>query len=93
MVYEELVKSGTEPQGFQLDKESARLILIGLASTKNRRSHVEKKIKYEKPVLRKVRLEIKTSVLATCRTSTDSTPNAQGGPLVCYLNPSCMSAN
>lgn len=40
----------------------------------------KKKRAYEKPALRKVRLEVKTSVLAVCHTSTVATPN----------NPSCQ---
>ena len=35
---------------------------------------MEKKQVYEKPLLRKVRLEAKTSVLATCNTSTFTQP-------------------
>jgi hypothetical protein len=35
---------------------------------------LEKKQVYEKPLLRKVRLEAKTSVLATCNTSTFTQP-------------------
>jgi len=35
---------------------------------------LETKQAYEKPLLRKVRLEVKTSVLATCNTSVVSTP-------------------
>ena len=35
---------------------------------------MKKKRAYEKPVLRKVKLEVKTSVLAVCNTSTSTTP-------------------
>jgi hypothetical protein len=35
---------------------------------------LENKQAYEKPLLRKVRLEVRTSVLATCNTSTIPTP-------------------
>mgnify|MGYP003574257795 CR=1 FL=1 len=34
---------------------------------------MKKKRAYEKPVLRKVKLEVKTSVLAVCNTSTSTT--------------------
>ena len=36
--------------------------------------HVKKKQAYEKPLLRKVRLEVKTSVLAACHFSTAQQP-------------------
>jgi hypothetical protein len=46
----------------------------------------EKKQAYERPVLRKVRLEVKTSVLAVCNISSSTTP-APG----CNLpNSNCM---
>lgn len=37
---------------------------------------MEKKQAYEKPVLRKVRLDVKTSVLSACNSSTNATPDA-----------------
>jgi hypothetical protein len=37
---------------------------------------LDKKRVYEKPLLRKVRLEVKTSVLAACNTSAVTTPSA-----------------
>lgn len=36
---------------------------------------MEKKKAYKAPVFRQVRLEVKTSVLATCETSTNLSPN------------------
>ena len=44
---------------------------------------MEKKQAYERPVLRKVRLEVRTSVLATCHLSGDF------GQLPCENNPAC----
>jgi hypothetical protein len=44
---------------------------------------LEKKKAYEKPILRKVRLEVKTSVLATCNTTSVST--AKDLPLTCQV--------
>lgn len=41
---------------------------------------MEQKQAYEKPSLRKVRLEVKTSVLAACHTSLISTPNTSYDP-------------
>ena len=41
-----------------------------------RRTKLDKKRVYEKPLLRKVRLEVKTSVLAACNTSAVTTPSA-----------------
>jgi len=46
---------------------------------------------YEKPVLRKVRLEVKTSVLATCNTSVTMTPNS-GVSLPCTVTV-CQTTN
>jgi len=46
---------------------------------------------YEKPSLRKVRLEVKTSVLATCHNSQTNTPNNQPlGGQSCQFS-GCMS--
>jgi hypothetical protein len=39
-------------------------------------NEMNKKQTYEKPVLRKVRLEVKTSVLASCNVSSSVTPAA-----------------
>ena len=48
---------------------------------------MEKKRAYQKPVLRKVRLEVKTSVLSTCHTSQTQQPNGVPDPLKnCALN-------
>lgn len=52
---------------------------------------MEQKQAYEKPSLRKVRLEVKTSVLSTCHNSQTVTPNNQplgGSP--CSVS-GCMS--
>jgi len=49
-----------------------------------------KKQAYVKPALRKVRLEVKTSVLGVCHTSTVSSPLIPGG-LPCKINSSCSS--
>lgn len=40
---------------------------------------------YEKPALRKVRLEIKTSVLAVCHTSPSQIPKIQGSGQACWI--------
>ena len=55
---------------------------------RKRRTKLEKKLAYEKPVLRKVRLEVKTSVLAVCNSSIVPTP--QGGIPNCHI-PSCRN--
>lgn len=48
---------------------------------------VAKKRTYEKPLLRKVRLEPKTSVLSVCNTSTTATPTNSPTPGAgCALN-------
>jgi hypothetical protein len=50
----------------------------------------EKKQAYEKPVLRKVRLEVKTSVLAACHVSGEVTPALTGpcsGENYCFEGP------
>jgi len=48
---------------------------------------------YEKPLLRKVRLEIKTSVLTVCNTSIVSTPYQAGDPpLTCKVT-TCLTSN
>ena len=39
---------------------------------------------YQKPLLRKVQLEVRTSVLAACHTSTQTQPN-EGDPLFCWV--------
>jgi hypothetical protein len=44
---------------------------------------MENKKEYEKPELRKVRLEVKTSVLAVCNTSTVWQP--ANGPVSCKI--------
>ncbi len=44
---------------------------------------------YEAPVVKRVRLEIKNAVLATCHTSYDATPRSVGSPVPCYLDPNC----
>jgi hypothetical protein len=45
----------------------------------------EKRV-YEKPALRKVRLDVKTAVLATCNSSTISTPEDSGIPVTCAIS-------
>lgn len=42
---------------------------------------------YEAPVVKKIRLEVKNAVLATCHTSYDATPRSLGVDLPCYLPP------
>ena len=49
----------------------------------------QQKRKYEKPHLKSVRLDVKTSVLAVCHTSTNTAPF--GSLPVCYLNSACLS--
>ena len=46
---------------------------------------MEKKQAYEKPVLRKVRLEVLTSVLATCNNSIPGSGYTE--PLPCNISP------
>jgi hypothetical protein len=55
---------------------------------------LEKKQAYDKPLLRKVRLEVKTSVLAACNTSAVSTPGVGVAPvtLTCKIN-NCYTSN
>ena len=50
---------------------------------------MQRKPTYEKPVLRKVRLEVKTSVLVDCNTSVSTTPVDVAGCNVtgCYNYP------
>jgi hypothetical protein len=59
---------------------------------RDRRTTLEKKRVYEKPVLRKVRLEVKTSVLGDCHTSTfmlsDTLPLGCAQPLSACVQPS-----
>ncbi len=50
---------------------------------------MEKKQAYEKPALRKVRLEVKTSVLASCHSSVVTSP--QTAPVPCKLNNICAT--
>ena len=49
---------------------------------------MEKK-EYQKPALRKVRLDVKTAVLTVCNTSIVNVGNAVGG---CKLPPACLTA-
>jgi hypothetical protein len=50
---------------------------------------LEKRLTYERPELRKVRLDIKTSVLTVCNTSIVTTPMT---PLGCKNDPTCYTA-
>ena len=50
---------------------------------------MEKKLEYQKPSLRRVRLDIRTSVLSVCNTSIVSQPK---GVLGCKLDPACFTA-
>ena len=62
---------------------------------RKRRTKLENKQAYEKPLLRKVRLEVKTSVLAACNTSAVSTPGTGVAPatLGCKLVTMCYTSN
>lgn len=47
---------------------------------------MEKTRQYERPILRRVRLEVRTSVLAVCNTSTDVQPVNDPVPGTCAMN-------
>jgi hypothetical protein len=47
---------------------------------------LDKKQLYHKPLLRKVRLEVKTSVLGVCNTTSNLTPKSLPTPTTCAIN-------